>query len=46
MNLTEEQIKLGKQNFSDAVSVTRRDFLKGIGAGARGRGSLPSATGS
>ncbi|MFV0445392.1 MAG: Gfo/Idh/MocA family protein [Planctomycetaceae bacterium] len=40
MNLTEEQIKLGKQNFSDAVSVTRRDFLKGVGAGAVGAGGI------
>jgi predicted dehydrogenase len=40
MNLTEEQIKLGKQNFSDAVSVTRRDFLKGVGAGAIGAGGI------
>lgn len=40
MNLTEEQIKLGKQNFSDAVSVTRRDFLKGMTAGAAGAGVI------
>lgn len=40
MNLTEEQIKIGKQNFSDAVSVTRRDFLKGVGAGAVGAGGI------
>lgn len=40
MNLTEEQIKNGKQNFSDAVSVTRRDFLKGVGAGAVGAGGI------
>lgn len=40
MNLTEEQIAIGKQNFSDAVSVTRRDFLMGVGAGSVGLGSL------
>ncbi len=40
MNLTEEQIKIGKQNFSEAVSVTRRDFLKGVGAGAAGAGAI------
>ena len=40
MSLTEEQIKTGKQNFSEAVSVTRRDFLKGVGAGAAGAGGI------
>ena len=29
MNLTPEQQKIGKQSFSDAVSLTRRDVLKG-----------------
>ncbi len=40
MNLTEEQIQIGKQNFSTAVSITRRDFLKGVGAGAVGAGGV------
>ena len=40
MNLTEEQVKTGKQNFSNAVSSTRRDFLKGVAAGGVGAGTI------
>ena len=29
MNLTEEQKAIGKENFTDAVNITRRDFLAG-----------------
>ena len=29
MNLTPEQQKVGKENFNEAVAVTRRDFLSG-----------------
>jgi predicted dehydrogenase len=29
MNLSESQKSIGKENFSDAISVTRRDFLTG-----------------
>ena len=29
MNLTEEQKVIGKENFTDAVNITRRDFLAG-----------------
>jgi predicted dehydrogenase len=40
MNLTPEQQKIGKQSFSDAVSLTRRDVLKGAAAGATGIGAM------
>ncbi|MEZ6055289.1 MAG: Gfo/Idh/MocA family oxidoreductase [Planctomycetaceae bacterium] len=40
MNLTPEQIQTGKENFSTAVSLTRREFIKGTAAGAAGLGSL------
>ena len=40
MNLTPEQQKLGKQSFSEAVGVTRRDLLKGAAAGATGLGAM------
>jgi predicted dehydrogenase len=44
MNLTEQQKQIGKENFADAVSITRRDFLggavaAGIASGA-GLGSI------
>ncbi|MCA9111193.1 MAG: Gfo/Idh/MocA family oxidoreductase, partial [Planctomycetaceae bacterium] len=39
MELTPEQQKLGKENFSTAVSVSRRDFLKGAVAGSTGLGA-------
>ena len=32
MNLSEQQKQIGKENFSDAVSITRRDFLAGVTA--------------
>jgi len=40
MVLTPEQEAIGRQNFSDAVAVNRRGFLKGVTAGAAGLGSL------
>ena len=40
MNLTPEQQKIGKQSFSDAVGLTRRDMLKGVAAGATGLGAM------
>lgn len=40
MNLTPEQQKIGKQSFSDAVGLTRRDLLKGVAAGATGLGAM------
>ena len=40
MNLTPEQQKIGKQSFSDAVGLTRRDLLKGVTAGAAGLGAM------
>jgi len=40
MNLTPEQQKIGKQSFSDAVGLTRRDLLKGAAAGATGLGAM------
>lgn len=40
MNLTPEQTKIGKENFADAVGLTRRDLLKGVAAGATGLGAM------
>jgi predicted dehydrogenase len=40
MPLTPEQEKIGRENFSSAVGVTRRSFLSGVAAGAGGLGSL------
>jgi predicted dehydrogenase len=40
MQLTAEQQAIGKGNFSGAVSVSRREFLKGASAGAAGLGAL------
>jgi predicted dehydrogenase len=37
--LTAEQEQIGRENFSGAVGVTRRDFLAGVGAGAAGLGA-------
>jgi predicted dehydrogenase len=39
MNLSEEQKKIGKENFNDAVSVTRRDFLTGTVAAGLATGA-------
>ena len=39
MPLTPEQEQIGRTNFSDAVQVTRRDFLAGATAGAAGLGA-------
>jgi hypothetical protein len=38
--LTPEQEKIGRENFSGAVSVTRRDFLAGVAAGGTGLGAM------
>jgi predicted dehydrogenase len=38
MNLTESQKQVGKQNFADAVAITRRDFLAGAAAAGVGTG--------
>ncbi len=32
LELTAEQRQIGKDNFHEAVGVTRRDFIKGVGA--------------
>jgi predicted dehydrogenase len=40
MELTPEQEAIGKSNFSTAVSITRRDFLKGAAAGGAGLGAM------
>lgn len=43
MNLNEQQKKIGKENFAEAVGITRRDFLATVTAGtaaAAGLGSL------
>lgn len=40
MVLTPEQEKIGKENFSSAVSLSRREFLKGAAAGGVGLGAL------
>jgi len=42
MNLTEQQKQIGKENFSDAVSITRRDFLAGVTAGVAAGAGLGS----
>jgi predicted dehydrogenase len=39
MNLTEYQKQVGKQNFADAVAITRRDFLAGAVAAGAGTGA-------
>ncbi len=39
MNLTPEQQKVGKENFNDAVAVTRRDFLSGTVAAGLATGA-------
>lgn len=39
MNLSEEQKKIGKENFNDAVGVTRRDFLTGTVAAGLATGA-------
>ena len=39
MNLTEEQKAIGKENFTDAVNITRRDFPAGLASGV-GLGSI------
>jgi len=39
MNLTESQKQIGKENFADAVAMTRRDFLAGAAAAGVGAGA-------
>ena len=39
MNLTEQQKQIGKENFADVVSVTRRDFLTGTVAAGMASGA-------
>jgi predicted dehydrogenase len=39
MNLTPEQQKVGKENFNEAVAVTRRDFLSGTVAAGLATGA-------
>ena len=39
MNVSEEQKKIGKENFNDAVGVTRRDFLTGTVAAGLATGA-------
>ncbi len=40
MNLTESQKQIGKENFADAVAITRRDFLAGATAAGAGLGAV------
>lgn len=39
MDLTAEQIEVGKDNYNQAVGQTRRDFLAGVAAGGAGIGA-------
>ena len=39
MNLTEQQKQIGKENFSDAVTISRRDFLGGAVAAGLASGA-------
>ena len=39
MNLTEQQKQIGKENFADAVAITRRDFLGGAVAAGLATGA-------
>ena len=39
MNLTEQQKAIGKENFDDAVAITRRDFLTGTVAAGLASGA-------
>ena len=39
MNLTEQQKAIGKENFTDAVNITRRDFLAGTVAAGLASGA-------
>ena len=39
MNVSEEQKKIGKENFNDAVGVMRRDFLTGTVAAGLATGA-------
>ena len=39
MDLTAQQIEIGKDNYNTAVGQTRRDFLAGVAAGGAGIGA-------
>jgi predicted dehydrogenase len=39
MQLTPEQIQIGKDNFNEAVGFTRRDFITGVAAATTGLGA-------
>jgi len=39
MNLTPEQKTIGKENFTEAVNITRRDFLSGTVAAGLATGA-------
>ena len=39
MDLSPEEIEIGKDNFSGAIGVTRREFLAGVAAGGTGLGA-------
>ena len=42
MNTSEQQKKIGKENFAEAVGITRRDFLAGVTAGVAAGAGLGS----
>jgi len=42
MNTSEQQKKIGKENFAEAVGLTRRDFLAGVTAGVAAGAGLGS----
>jgi predicted dehydrogenase len=42
MNLSDQQKQIGKENFTDAVGITRRDFLAGVTAGVAAGAGLGS----
>jgi predicted dehydrogenase len=42
MNLNEQQKKIGKENFAEAVGISRRDFLAGVTAGVAAGAGLGS----
>ena len=39
MDLTPQQVEIGKENFGRSVGITRRDFLAGLGAAGTGLGA-------
>ncbi len=40
MQLTPEQLQVGKDNFNNAIGVTRREFLSGVAAGGTSLGAM------